>query len=95
MLLSKLRIAGHSMEPILKNNDLVLISNIFYIFKHPQINDIVAFRFDEKFFVKRITKSKNQKYFLEGDNKSDSLDSRGFGWISRNEILGKYFYKLT
>jgi phage repressor protein C with HTH and peptisase S24 domain len=95
MLLGKLRISGHSMEPVLNNNDLILISYLFYIFKHPQINDIVAFRFNDKTFVKRITKSENQKYFLEGDNKSDSLDSSGFGWIPKNKILGKYFYKLT
>ena len=94
MFLGKLRIIGHSMEPILSNKNLVLVSNFFYLFKEPKINDIVAFRFNNKIFVKRILKFKNKKYFLEGDNKADSLDSRSFGWFSKKEILGKVIFKF-
>jgi len=94
MLLGKLRITGHSMEPNLKENDLVLISNIVYIYKDPEINDIVAFKLNGKILVKRIIKIKDTRYFLQGDNKDDSFDSRSFGSVSKKEILGKLIYKL-
>jgi nickel-type superoxide dismutase maturation protease len=82
------------MIPGLKNGEIVLVSNIFYWFKNPQIGDIVAVGKDGKVLVKRITETKEGKYFLEGDNKQDSLDSRKFGFISRENIIGKVIYKL-
>lgn len=82
------------MEPELKNGKSVLVSGIIYWFKKPKIGDIVAVRKEEKVFVKRITKIKEKEYFLEGDNKQDSLDSREFGFILRENIIGKVIYKL-
>ncbi len=95
MLLSKIRISGHSMEPFLKDNDMVLASGIFYRFINPSINDIVCFKFNNKILIKRITKIQNNKYFVKGDNSKDSLDSDEFGLIKKENILGKVFYKLT
>jgi nickel-type superoxide dismutase maturation protease len=94
MLFAKFKIVGHSMEPLIKNGEIVLVSNIFYLFKNPQIGDIVAFREIEKTLIKRVTQVKGKKYFLEGDNMEDSLDSRKFGLISKKNIIGKVFYKL-
>lgn len=82
------------MEPLFIDGDKILTTNIFYLFKSPQINDIVVFKEIDKIFVKRITKIKDDKYFVSGDNQSDSLDSRDFGEISKSQILGKYIYKL-
>ena len=93
-LLAKFKIIGHSMEPQIKNGKSVLVSGISYWFKKPKIGDIVAVRKEEKVFVKRITKIKEKEYFLEGDNKQDSLDSREFGYILRRNIIGKVIYKL-
>ena len=95
MLLTKFRITGHSMQPKLKENDLVLVSKIFYIFKSPSINDIVAFERSGKILVKRIIKISGNNYFISGDNKKDSFDSKAFGPIKKESIVGKVFYKLT
>ena len=93
--LVRLKIIGHSMQPQIKNGESVLISSIPYLFKTPQINDIVAFKDNnEKTLIKRIKKIQNGKYFVEGDNKNDSLDSRKFGSISRNKIIGEVIFKL-
>jgi signal peptidase I len=81
------------MEPEIKNGTTVLLSNIFYWFKKPKIGDIVAFRNAGKILIKRITKISKGKYFLEGDNQRDSLDSREFGLIARQKIIGKVIYK--
>ena len=82
------------MTPGIKNGETVLVSYIFYLFKNPQIGDIVAFRKAEKILIKRITKIKEKEYFLEGDNNRDSLDSKNFGFILRENIIGKVIYKL-
>lgn len=79
------------MEPALKNNNIVLVSNLFYIFKEPKVNDIVAFKFNNKKMVKRISQIKDNQYFVIGDNINDSLDSRKIGFIDRKNILGKVF----
>ncbi|MEK7168569.1 MAG: S26 family signal peptidase [Patescibacteria group bacterium] len=94
LLLSKFKISGHSMEPLFLHGDKILTTNIFYLFKSPQINDIVVFKDITNVFVKRITKIINDKYFVSGDNQNDSLDSKDFGAISKSQILGKFIYKL-
>lgn len=97
MLLSKIRVIGHSMEPSIKNGSSVLVSGIPYLFSKPKTYDIVAFRekISKKIFVKRICKIHNEKYFVKGDNIKDSLDSRKIGWINRREIVGKVIYALS
>ena len=92
LLLSKFKISGHSMEPTIKDRQRVLISKIPYFFSEPSVEEIVAFKKNQKVFVKRIVKRKGDKYFLEGDNSKDSLDSRSFGFVSKNDILGKVIY---
>lgn len=83
------------MEPHLNNKDKVLISSIPYLFKSPKINDIVAFKDRKrKIMIKRIAKIKKSKYFVQGDNNKDSFDSRSFGAIFKNQILGKVIYKF-
>ncbi len=83
------------MEPQIKNGNTVLISGIFYLFRKPKVNDIIAFKnFDGKILIKRIRKEENGNFFIQGDNNKDSLDSRNFGMISKDKILGKIFYTL-
>ena len=82
------------MEPEIKNEQQVLISNLPYLFQKPQINDIVAFENGKDILIKRIKKINNGKIFVLGDNLKDSLDSRNFGLISFNKILGKVIYKI-
>jgi nickel-type superoxide dismutase maturation protease len=95
LLLSKFKISGHSMTPTIKNGDTVLVSCIFYLFINPKINDIVAFKDKNgQVLIKRIIGIQNNKYYLYGDNKQDSYDSRSFGFIMRSQILGKMFLRL-
>lgn len=92
--LSLFRVVGHSMEPTIKNGAIVVVSSIPYLFTSPKEGDIILFTTVGKMFVKRIKKAESGKYFLEGDNKSDSLDSRKMGWIDRNDIIGKIIFKI-
>ncbi|MBI3984360.1 MAG: S26 family signal peptidase [Candidatus Levybacteria bacterium] len=93
--MAKYKITGHSMEPLLKNGDKIIATGLFYLFQSPKINDIVVFKDSKgKVFIKRIEKINKGKYFMLGENKKDSFDSRKFGEIVRNQILGKFIYKI-
>ena len=88
------------MSPYLNPGDLVIIFRT----KNIKKNDVVVFERNEDFYIKRLTKIENDstsprlqgasKYFLEGDNKKESIDSRKFGWVDKNNIIGKVVYKF-
>ncbi len=91
MLLARFIIVGHSMEQTFKNGSFVLVSSIPYLFVKPKIGDTIAFKNEDKIFVKRVTKVNGEKYFVKGDNKKDSLE---IGWIKKKEIVGKVIAKI-
>lgn len=87
----KYKISGTSMEPTIAAGENVVVNRIAYIFKKPQKDDIIALHDprDGKILIKRITKKERTKYFVEGDNKKKSTDSRVFGWIEKRDIIGR------
>src|SRR4029077_12184518 len=90
----KYKISGTSMEPTIKAGETVLVNRLKYWFTKPKKDDIIGFHEprDGKILIKRITKKSGTKYFVEGDNKSASTDSRVFGWIEKKAIIGKVVY---
>jgi nickel-type superoxide dismutase maturation protease len=93
MLLFRVKVAGHSMEPALKHNQIIIASSIPYIFRKPHTGDIVVLS-HSKCIIKRIVKVKENEVFVVGDNKNESTDSRNFGWVNKKEIIGKVIYKI-
>lgn len=93
MLLSKIKVAGRSMEPTLKNGQIVIASSIPFFFKKPKPGDIIIL-LHRQCIIKRITKVKDGEVFVVGDNKKESTDSRNFGWVSKKEILGRVIGKI-
>lgn len=95
MLLSKIRVIGHSMEPTIKQNKIVIVSSIPYFFRKPKVGDIVVVK-RQKYIIKRIAainpSADGEQVFVIGDNKKESNDSRHFGWIGKDNILGKVIY---
>ena len=45
--------------------------------------------------IKRVTKYENGKFFVTGDNPEFSTDSREFGWLNSDEIVGQMVFKLN
>ncbi len=78
------------MSPFLKPGNKVLISKFGKI----KIGDVVVFKINNIHFIKRISEIKNNQYFVLGDNKKESIDSRKFGWIEKKDIIGKMIYKI-
>lgn len=91
MILGFFRISGHSMLPILKPNDRVLVSSIPYLIFKPKTNDIVLFKHKNIIMIKRIEEIKYEKISVSGNNSSDSLKIEP---ISRSKILGKVILML-
>lgn len=82
------------MEPFLKEGQVVLVSSCPFILSKPKVRDVVVFKHENKFYIKRIKKKRDDKYFLEGDNSKDSLDSKKLGWIEKKDIIGKVILKF-
>lgn len=82
------------MTPVFKENDTVLVNRLSYFLSKPKVGDVVVLK-REKFIIKRIARIKDNKVFIVGDNKSESTDSRSFGWVSKKAILGKAIYRLS
>ena len=79
------------MSPTLSEGDVVLVNRLTYWFTPPDIGDVVVLRDPRNgnVLIKRVTAIKGEKYFVQGDNKKYSTDSRVFGMIGRLDIIGK------
>lgn len=91
--LFKFKIKGNSMAPTFKENDIVLVNRLSYFLNRPKIGDLIVLK-QRQYIIKRIKRIKNDKYFVVGDNRKESTDSRKFGWVSKKEIVGKVIYKI-
>lgn len=83
------------MQPTVKDGTAVLVNRLAYLFKKPKIGDIVVLK-RQKYIIKRIAainpSADGEQVFVIGDNKKESVDSRHFGWIKKNNILGKVIH---
>lgn len=81
------------MMPTLKPGEHVLCFNWAYNFGKPKIRDVVIVKSlkckVQNEIVKRIQRIQGDKVYVVGDNKKQSTDSRMFGPILRQEIVGK------
>lgn len=99
--LFKFEIKGDSMVPTFKENDVVLVNRLSYFLSKPKIGDLIVLKRGlprhgkaGQYIIKRIAKIKNDRFFVIGDNKKESTDSRRFGWIDRKDIVGKILIKI-
>ena len=82
------------MTPTYSEGDSVLVSSLPLIFTKPKKRDVVVFEKFNRFYIKRIDKIEKGKYFLVGDNKKDSFDSRRFGSVKRGQVKAKVILKI-
>jgi nickel-type superoxide dismutase maturation protease len=89
----RLRVAGESMLPLLQPGDEILIDPFAYQKSSPQVNDIIVTQhpLQRNFpIVKRINAiNDGGRYFVTGDNREASTDSRHWGTIKSSDIIGK------
>ena len=91
----RFRVSGLSMFPCLLDGEEVIAKLKAYSL---QVNDIVVLYHPLRpnlIMIKRIKQilideeKGNQQYFVQGDNISASTDSRHFGWVNEDLIIGK------
>lgn len=89
----RFKIEDRSMEPTFKPGDYVIVNKLSYIFGKPSKGDVIVLKHPvekNSFIIKRISLITNSdKYYVAGDNKSYSQDSRHFGPVGKELIAGK------
>lgn len=81
-------ISGRSMYPTFLHGEKVVVIKKWLT---PIKKDDVVVLKDTKnmLLIKRVQQVQNKKYFVGGDNESESTDSRHFGWITDKDIIGR------
>jgi phage repressor protein C with HTH and peptisase S24 domain len=86
-------VAGESMEPTFLNGDWLLV---IWGAGLKATNAVVIEREDRPgvFLVKRILRIENGKYWVEGDNKNQSTDSRIWGTLDEKEVVARVILRV-
>ena len=94
---------GHSMEPAIENGKVLIVSRLRYGLRLPWKQDylihwsqpkqgevVVFYTPSGELAVKRIKAlTENKEFKMEGDNLSMSYDSRSYGPVQIDNIIGK------
>lgn len=84
------------MKPWAKEGDFVLVDRMSYLFLKPKVGHVVVARHPQDstlLLIKRIVKEENNLYWVEGDSSFNSTDSRDFGWLKREFLVGKVIHR--
>lgn len=131
------QVVGNSMDPTLKNQEVLILNKAKYRFFDVKRGDIISFTYeDTKYLIKRViglpgdkikikdnqlyinekiydepylknvetkdfdlatlgtTEVPEGKYFVLGDNRENSLDSRKIGFVDQEDIIGKVAIRI-
>ena len=89
------RVEGDSMTPALRDGERVFVSRASYWFRAPREGDIVVLRDPRepsRVLVKRVAGREGDGWVVLGDNPAASTDSRHFGPVGREQIIGKVWF---
>ena len=91
--ISRFTVNGNSMVPTLCPGQDVLSFNWAYLGKRPKVGDIVVVRLNGKDVVKRVNNVYDRTIYLLSDNSQESTDSRDFGPVGMDQVIGKVVYR--
>jgi len=95
---NRVRIEGDSMAPTLRPEDHVLIDPTGYSRRPPRVGDVVLTKHpfqSDVLLVKRIASiDATGRLFVIGDNPDESSDSRSFGSLRTDAVIGKVVGKV-
>ena len=88
-MLSIRRVVGQSMAPSLKDGQIIVVAKPVFGLKQ---QDIVVVVHNGMPKVKRLQQVGSKKVFVVGDNRTESTDSRHFGWLDRSQVTAKVIW---
>ena len=96
--LQSVKINGSSMAPTFRSGQRALFIKVRRPSKSLLGTVVLISRVNSQgvrdfYQVKRVTEYKDGRFYVSGDNTDASTDSREFGWLSGNEIVGRYLIK--
>jgi signal peptidase I len=103
LLVQNYRVDGPSMQQTLYTNEYILVDKATYYLHPPERGDVIVFEYPldtSKNFVKRVigipgdtvqidTRGMVSEYYVLGDHRGDSDDSRDWGPVPRADIIGR------
>ena len=94
--LGRYQVEGESMAPSLSAGERVLVNRTAYWFSKPRPGDLVVVRDPrqpERLLIKRIGEAVGDGWLVMGDNAAASTDSRAFGPVRGEHILGRVWFR--
>ena len=83
-------IHGHSMIPSFAPGEVVLVK-----YSAPfNVGDVVLINFTHRTDIKRVKEVLGSRVFVQGDNEAVSIDSRNYGPVKNDLIIGKVVYRF-
>jgi nickel-type superoxide dismutase maturation protease len=79
------RVVGDSMLPTFQAGQIVAIRRSANI----EVGDVVMVQHEGLEKIKRVARLEPARIYLLGDNPAASTDSRNFGWLGSESIIGK------
>ncbi len=92
--ITTVRVVGPSMEPTLRNGEVYLVRQGGAI----QVGDVVLLQHplrNELLTIKRVVRREPSGWWVEGDNREASTDSREFGPVSDERVRGKITFRIS
>jgi len=92
---------GPSMEPAYLAGDRIVVNRLAFARRKPRRGDVIVLRDPAdrgRLLLKRIANVVDdgvgkRRYYVLGDNRLDSRDSRAFGPVDRRLIRGKAWFR--
>ena len=85
LVASPYRVSGNSMEPNYHDGQWLVVNKKSQL----KVGDVVVLKYGNMELLKRIIRLEGDGFWVEGDNKDFSTDSREFGAVPKEAIVGK------
>jgi nickel-type superoxide dismutase maturation protease len=90
--ISRFTVNGNSMAPTLTPGQDIISFNWAYLGRKPKAGEIIVLNLNGKDIVKRVVKIEDKEVYVEGDNRKESTDSRDFGPVDLDKVIGKVIF---